>query len=156
MKWLITLNKIVGKSFKFLHHWSNPSFFGSISPTFYEQLLRVQIPKARKDCQVRERSLVKSSDSFCSFGIFVRKIRLTKLTPCVNFINILHTLFLTISWSQKMSNPKHSFLIFGIKIPAQNVHVKCWWNRFLVIIDNLMSVNVKKTAMTSTLKLNCG
>jgi hypothetical protein len=33
----------------------------------------------------------------------------------VNFINILHTLFAPIFLRQKISNPKHSFVIFGTK-----------------------------------------
>ncbi len=46
----------------------------------------------------------------------------------VNFINILLALFSPIFWRQKISNPKHSFVIFGAKILSQNVRVKCWWN----------------------------
>ena len=38
---------------------------GSISPTFYEQLLRAQIPKVHKDSQVKQ--------LFCAFGICERK-----------------------------------------------------------------------------------
>jgi len=34
----------------------------------------------------------------------------------VNFINILRTLFSPIFWRQKISNPKHSFVIFGAKL----------------------------------------
>ncbi len=46
----------------------------------------------------------------------------------VNFINIFCTLFSLIFWRQKTPNPKHSFVIFGAKILAKNVRVKCWWN----------------------------
>jgi len=38
------------------------------------------------------------------------------------------TNFLLIFWRQKISNPKRSFVIL-----AQNVGVKCWWNRLLVM-----------------------
>ena len=38
---------------------------GSISPTFYAQLLCAQIPKAQKDSQVKQ--------DFCTYGICARK-----------------------------------------------------------------------------------
>jgi len=47
-------------------------------------------------------------------------IMLCKWYLSVNFINILHTLFLLIFWWQKISNPKHSNVIFGTKILAKN------------------------------------
>jgi len=50
---------------------------------------------------------------------------LVKLTTVVNFINIFLTLFLPIFWRQTISNLKHSFVIFGAKMLAQNAHVKC-------------------------------
>jgi len=46
----------------------------------------------------------------------------------VNFINILRPNFLSIFWRQTISNPKHSFAIFGAKLLSKNLLVKCWWN----------------------------
>ncbi len=43
----------------------------------------------------------------------------------VNFINILRAHFSPIFWCKKISNPKHSFLIFGAKILAKKARVKC-------------------------------
>jgi len=39
----------------------------------------------------------------------------------VGFINILHALFFPDILAPKISSPKHSFVIFGAKISAQNV-----------------------------------
>jgi hypothetical protein len=36
--------------------------------------------------------------------------------PSVNFIKILQACFLLVFWRQKISNPKHSFVIFNAKI----------------------------------------
>jgi len=50
-------------------------------------------------------------------------LMLIKLTTCVNFINISCAIFLPIFWPQKISNPKHSFVVFGAKISTQNARV---------------------------------
>jgi hypothetical protein len=50
---------------------------------------------------------------------------LEKLIKGVNFINILCTIFWQIFWRQKISKPKHSFVIFGVKIMPQNESIKC-------------------------------
>jgi len=89
----------------FLSQW----ILVSISSTFYVQLLRVGSMSVKAVCWT-----------------------LMKLSLGVNFINILHTHFAPIFWHQKISNPKHSFVIFVAKISAQNVCLKCWWNRLVV------------------------
>ena len=38
---------------------------GTVSPTFYAQLLRMQIPKMKKNCQIKQLN--------CAFGICARK-----------------------------------------------------------------------------------
>jgi hypothetical protein len=45
--------------------------------------------------------------------------------PGVNFIDILCALFLLLFRCQKISNPKHSFVIFGKNISAKKASVKC-------------------------------
>jgi len=60
--------------------------FGSISPTFYQQLLSEQVPKAQKHSQVVT----------CFWDLYAVKAAcrtLMKLTLGVNFTNILHADF---------------------------------------------------------------
>ena len=60
------MNSILKKLFSAGPCHETVDFFQvSISPTFYEQLLRTQILKAQKDSQVKQ--------LFCAFGIFARK-----------------------------------------------------------------------------------
>ena len=62
---------------------------GSISSTFYKQLLRTQTPKAQK-------KTVKSSSFFALLGSASAKVArrmLVKLTPGANFINVLQAAF---------------------------------------------------------------
>jgi len=47
--------------------------------------------------------------------LFMFKFSVSRLTV-VNFINISHAHFAPIFWCQKISNPKHSFVIFGTQI----------------------------------------
>ncbi len=54
------------------------------------------------------------------------------LMPAFNFINVLYACFLYEILAPKISNPKHSFVIFGTKILHENSHVKLWWNWLLV------------------------
>jgi len=63
---------------------------------------------------------------FLAFLVFLQN-------SSANFINILRSLFTMKFWCQKIPNPKHSFVIFGTKIAAQNALVKCWWNWHLVL-----------------------
>jgi len=42
--------------------------------------------------------------------------RVEGLRPGVNFINVFSVLFALIFFRKKISNPKHSFVIFGAKI----------------------------------------
>ena len=48
---------------------------GPISPTFYEQQLRTQIPKAQKDSKVKQLNF--------AFGICLHKVKLTPLSSNV-------------------------------------------------------------------------
>jgi len=59
---------------------------------------------------------------------------LVKLTTSFNFINILHAIFLPISFCHALSLKAEcfSFVIFCAKIFAKNVRVKRWWNWHLV------------------------
>jgi len=65
--------------------------------------------------------------------------------PLVNFSNILRTAFWTIFWRQKISNPKHNFVIFDDKISAKNAHIKCWWNWHLPSISSTFYVRIFRT-----------
>jgi len=59
---------------------------------------------------------------------FVQKIR-TKNVDEIDTCNQFHQHFtrgvLPIFWRQKISNPKHSFVIFGTKIWVQNALINC-------------------------------
>jgi len=57
------------------------------------------------------------------------------LTSLSEFHQNFWAVFLPIFWCQNISYPKHSFVIFGAKILAQNACVKCWWNWPLVSIS---------------------
>jgi len=50
------------------------------------------------------------------FHISIQSLTAAVYTSVVNFINILCSLFSPIFWRQKISNPKHGFVIFGTKI----------------------------------------
>jgi len=58
---------------------------GLTSPTFYKQLLHLKVTKVQKDSQV--------VSLLCAFGICAHKRMLMKLTPGVNFTNILRAAF---------------------------------------------------------------
>ncbi len=87
----------------------------SITSTFYNQLLRTQIPKAQKRLTTKQ--------SFCAFGI--RSCKTCSLG--VNFINILKAHFSPMAFHQKVSKPNVSalMLFFGAKIFVKNARVKC-------------------------------
>ncbi len=54
-----------------------------------------------------------------------KRMRVNTFFPAgVNFINILHGLFLPIFWCQKISNPKHSFEYFCAKILLKKLACK--------------------------------
>jgi len=72
---------------------------GSISSKFYKQLLLVQIPKAQK-------ILTTWLNFLLSARINVAHRMLMKMTPGVNFINILCTPFVPIFLCQKITQPK--------------------------------------------------
>jgi len=60
-------------------------------------------------------------DGFLVRGLF-KKIRVVLLLMSSNILGVL---FSPKFWHQTISNPKHSFVIFGSKILAQNVRMKC-------------------------------
>jgi len=101
---------------------------GSISPMFYEQLLRTQIPKVQK-----------KTDNLPVFfalsgSVWVKAAFRTsmKLTTGLNFINILHTAFTCVdSESVGFSQILSIFLRFW-DLHAQKLLVKRWWNRHLI------------------------
>jgi len=66
---------------------------GSISPTFYDQLLHVQIPKGQKDSQVISVIL---GTLVGSARVKTAHKMLVKLTPGVIFINILEAAFVPV------------------------------------------------------------
>jgi len=59
------------------------------------------------------------------FCFYIGRFYFVRGVSGVNFINILREHFPTIFLLQKISNPKHSFVIFGPKMSAQNASVKC-------------------------------
>jgi hypothetical protein len=83
----------------------------SISPTFYELLLRAKIPKVPK----------RQSSHQCLFELLGSAHKmLVKLTPgLVNFTNIVCTTFSTLFFSQKSSNT--SFVAHSKHIPHLSI-----------------------------------
>ena len=97
----------------------------SISPTFYEQLLRSQIPKAQK-------KTVKSSSFLRFWDLRVWKLlvnTLMKLTPSVNLTNNLWAAFCTKVTRASFLYLWLRFVIFVLrKKLAQKLLLKCWLN----------------------------
>jgi len=76
----------------------------------------------------------------------VKAVRRTlmKLSPSVNFINILCATFLSIFWCQKISKPNVIREKLLNLLLYKNARVKCWWNWLLVANIDLKSNNSEK------------
>jgi len=93
---------------------------------------RPQIHK--KDSQVRCLALLGPT------GVKAVRRTLMKLTPDVNFINILHAHFFPIFWCQKLQSWVLGLKFFDAKISAKKVCLKCWWNWHLCYRNTVLTI----------------
>jgi len=102
---------------------------GSISSTFYAQLLCAQIPKAlKKDSKV--------VSLFCKFGMCSTKSALRmlmKLTPDVCLINILSVLYELIHFMQRICIFWHREIVEKAVCKLVLVH---YWKKFFDYVNN--------------------
>jgi len=97
--------RIFGQKFPESHHTNNVSL-QSISPTFYDQLLSL-FPSTKK-LQIQTETTFKLRKTLL-YEKSVHKM-LVKLTPIINFINILQSAFELISFYQKITNPNCKYI----------------------------------------------